>query len=470
VTARIAVATAYAVLGATLLWSRLWGLDRGYCCDEIRTVTDYVERGPRAILGGAFVPNDHQLFSMAGWATDALIGESPLALRLWSVLPFLLGVAVVTAWLHRRIGALSALLYLFLVTASPLLLDITRMARGYGIAFLAMSVLLIGALETERSGRSAPLALACVGGTAGSLTLPHFTIAFVATLAVLLMRPDLRSRVLVGLASSLVLVFAWYVPHTNDIAGSALADYGHRIHVQWLGTAPIDQTLVPALTQLDDDYVAPSLWSLLWSCALAALLATSPLIRQPRTAFLLCSGVVTTVLAFWITGTYVVPRFFSFLLVPLFMLLATGSAAVFGRLRTNPAPARTVAAVATLGLLGIISVPLLLDVPRMPRDAGSEAARTIDQLVPRSTPVFAHVAYSRDLAFHLGRAVKPASTPSEARAVCRSDRRAVYVDQPYLVPAAAVPCTLREGTIHRSFAQYARGQRIDVWIIPAAKT
>ena len=131
---------------------------------------------------------------------------------------------------------------------------------------------------------------------------------------------------LVGLASSLVIVFAWYLPHTNDIAGSALADYGHRIHVQWLGTAPIDQTLVPALTQLDDDFVAPSLWSLLWSCALwLLLLATSPLIRQPRTAFLLCSGVVSTVLAFWITGTYVVPRFLSFLLVPLFILLATGS-------------------------------------------------------------------------------------------------------------------------------------------------
>ncbi len=57
---------------------------------------DYVGGGPREILAGPYIPNNHQLFSMVGWATDAVIGESPLALRLWSVLPFMLGVTVVT--------------------------------------------------------------------------------------------------------------------------------------------------------------------------------------------------------------------------------------------------------------------------------------------------------------------------------------------------------------------------------------
>ncbi|HEX2427021.1 MAG TPA: hypothetical protein VHI53_03790, partial [Gaiellaceae bacterium] len=96
-----------------------------------------VRGGPHAILAGPYIPNNHELFSFLGWATTSVLGESAVALRLWSVVPFLLGVAVVTVWLHRRVGALSAVLFLFLATMSPLLLDITRMARGYGLAFLA---------------------------------------------------------------------------------------------------------------------------------------------------------------------------------------------------------------------------------------------------------------------------------------------------------------------------------------------
>ena len=49
-------------------------------------------------------------------------------------------------------GALSGT-FLLLATASPLLLDISRMARGYGLAFLAMSVLVVAALEAESTGR-----------------------------------------------------------------------------------------------------------------------------------------------------------------------------------------------------------------------------------------------------------------------------------------------------------------------------
>ena len=121
-----ASSAAYAVLGTVLCWSRLVGLTHGYWCDEILTVSDYVDAGPRAILAGPYIPNNHELFSMLGWVTTSLGADSEAALRLWSVLPFLLGVALVTTWLHRRVGALSGMLFLFLATASPLLLDISR--------------------------------------------------------------------------------------------------------------------------------------------------------------------------------------------------------------------------------------------------------------------------------------------------------------------------------------------------------
>jgi hypothetical protein len=464
---RIVIVVSYAALGSILCWSRLVGLRAGYCCDEIRTVTEYVSAGPRAILTGPYVPNNHELFNLLGWATSSLVGESEITLRLLSVLPFLIGVGVVTAWLHVRIEPLSAVLFLFLATVSPLMLDISRMARGYGLAFLAMSVLIVAALEMERSGSALALGAFLAAGVAGSWTLPHFSIAFVATGIVLLLRQDVRARLAVGMALSIVAIVAWYGPHFDDFATSVSQEYGVQIETSWLVTAPIDQTLVPALTFLDDTLVRPNLASLLWAVVWVLLIASSPFLRQPRTALILCSGVVTTVVAFWAASAYVAPRFFSFLLVPLFMLVATGAASILARVTTRPQILQTIVAVSALAVVAVLSAPLLVTVPRVPREATSEAAQAIRALVPSSTPVFAHVPYPRDIAFHLGRSVEHSWSPAEAREVCRSERLSVYVEQDFLVPDAAVPCTRRAGTRHYRFEQYARGNGIDVWIIPA---
>jgi len=462
------IVTSYAVLGSVLVWSHLARLGGAYCCDEIKTVTEYINRGPRTILAGPYVPNDHQLFNLLGWTTTSLVGDSPLALRLWSAIPFLLGVLVVTAWLHRRVGGISGVVFLFLATLSPLLLDITRMARGYGLAFLAMSVLTVCAFEAERDGRTRALVGFTIAGLVGSLTLPHFSIAFAATAAALLARPDLRLRVLVGMAASGIAILAWYAPHLDDIASTSLGEYGLDIQTRWLITAPIDQTLVPAMTLLDDSFVRPSAASLAAAAVFAVLMGSSPLLRQRRPALILCSGVVATVAAFWLTDTSVVPRFFSFLLVPLFILVATGSESIVARERRGYASVRGVLVAVTIMAIAVLSVPFLREVPRLPRDSGSAVALTIRSVVPPSTPVFAHLAYPRDLAFHLGRPVRSSWTSREAAEVCSVRRLAVYVDQPYLVPKADVPCTRRADVRHYHFEQYARGRQIDVWVIPAS--
>jgi hypothetical protein len=93
---------------------------------------------------------------------------------------------------------------------------------------------------------------------------------------------------------------------------------------------------------------------------------------------------------------------------------------------------------------------------------------TIRRLV--SCPVALYKATSRanDISFFLGRAVEPAWTSAEAGAGCHRAGAAVYLDQPYLVPEARVPCVRRAGTRHYDFRQYTRGGRIDVWVIPPA--
>ena len=148
----VATVAAYAVLGAALVWSRLFGLGHSFWTDEILMIEGYVRQGPRFILTGASI--NHELMALLSWDVSSVVGESEVGLRLLSVMPFLAGVVLVTAWLHVRLGALSGVLFLFLATVSPLLLDITRQARGYGLAFLAMSVVVVAALEALQTGRA----------------------------------------------------------------------------------------------------------------------------------------------------------------------------------------------------------------------------------------------------------------------------------------------------------------------------
>jgi hypothetical protein len=77
------------------------------------------------------------------------------------------------------------------------------------------------------------------------------------------------------------------------------------------------------------------------------------------------------------------------------------------------------------------------------------------------------VPYPRDLTHYVGRPVSWAWTESEARQACDVDHEVVYVDQPYLVPAASLPCLDRAGVRHFRFPQYTRGDRIDVWVLPS---
>lgn len=466
---RALVVASYAILGSVLVWSRLTNLDRGYCCDEVPTVVDFIRAGPGTILAGAYAPNNHELYSLVGWATSAALGESEIALRLWAAVPFIAGVIVVTTWLHIRTGPASGILFLSLATLSPLLLDITRQARGYGLAFLAMSVMIVAALETCRSPRTSMTLAFFVSGVVGTWTLPHFGIAFTCTGAVLLTQAHHRVRWAGGLGLSLVAAAAWYTPHVDDIMGYSSQPYGAPIGNAWAITAPLDQTLIPALIYIDEVLLRPGLGSAVVVIALAVLIGSSPLIRSWDSALILGAGVVATVAAFWATGTFVVPRFLSFLLVPLFMLLASGMAAILASsVASRRVGARTVLAVMTLGAVALIQTPLMVKIARLPRVAATEAAAAISAGVPVSTPVLVYMPYPRDFAFHLGRSVERARTPQQLRRVCTALREVVFVRHQWPLPPETARCTRRVGTRHVRIEQYARGGEIDVWFIPPA--
>ena len=84
---------------------------------------------------------------MLAWLTSRLTGASEAAYRIWSVMPFLLAVGALSAWLHRRAGAAVAMLFALLATTSTELLILSTEARGYGLAFAAMAMVTIASYE-----------------------------------------------------------------------------------------------------------------------------------------------------------------------------------------------------------------------------------------------------------------------------------------------------------------------------------
>jgi hypothetical protein len=466
VSARSLITASYAVLGAALLATRLVGLGRSYWHDEIVTVADFVRPGPREILSGHYIPNNHELFSILGWATSSLVGESEIALRLWSVLPFLAGVALVTAWLHVRVTPLSGVLFLFLATVSPLLLDLSRQARGYGLAFFAMSVLVVAALETGRTGRTWAIVAVGAAGVVGTCTLPIFGVAFVAIGAVLITDRVLRMRAAITLGASLVVIAAWYAPHVDDLLRSSRQEYGVDIELRWIVTAPVDQILIPALVWIDGVVLFPGLvWIPLVAVAMV-LMASSPLLHERAPALVLAAGPVATILALWVTHTRSVPRFLSFLLVPVFILAATGSASILERIRTRPALVRTVLVLTALGVLSASFVVEAARVIRMPREAHKEAVEAIRANGWGAAPVYTYVIHPRDLAFYLGRKPVSGFQPRFVSVVCSRRRPIVLVEQPWVVPPVTFPCLRRPGVRHYRFEQYTRGDEINVWFVP----
>ena len=461
-------AAPYAVLGAALLATRLIGLGESYWHDEVVAVEEFVRAGPREILAGPGL--SHELFGLLAWATSAFAGDSEIAFRLLSVVPFITGVTLVTAWLHIRVAPMSGVTFLFLATVSPLLLDITRQARGYGIAFFAMSLLIVTALEAVRTQRTSSILAFFIAGVIGSWTLPQFGVAFVATAAVLLANRNLRRRAAVGLGASLLTIVAWYAPHLGQVRDASQIEDGIRIDTLWIVTAPIDQVLIPALVWIDGTALVAGVVWLPVVLVATLIMGSSPLVRERGNALVLVAGVLVTILVLWLSRAYLVPRYLSYLLVPLFILLATGMGAILARTRIRPAIVRTLATLVVIGLLTANFVVTAPDVIRLPREAYKDVADVIERENP-TAPVLAYVRNPEGLRYYLGRDVRDLERPDDvASAVCDERRAVAYVTQPFALASVYVPCLTRDGVRHYRFEQYARGNEMNVWLVPPTGT
>ena len=457
------VVGSYVALGVLLAWSRFAWLGHSFWTDEIIMVRGYVRGGLDSIFTGSGL--NHQLMALLAWAMSSVTGESEVAFRLLSVVPFVAGVVLVTAWLHRRHGALSGVLFLFLATVSPLLLDITRQARGYGLAFMAMCVVIVAALEAVRTGRTWLVVAMCAAGVIGSWTLPQFAIAFGATCVAVALDRSVRRATVVGLVASMALIYAWYAFHTGAVGSASQIEDGVRIGLPWIVTAPIDQILLPALIWIDGTALVAGLVWLPLVCAVIVVAAASPLLRVRSSALVLGSGVVASILVLWVTDAYVIPRYLSFLLVPWFVMVATGAAALLSGVLQRRAPVRALLCLIVLAVLAARFAVLAPDVVALPREANRDAARVIEER-GTTTPVITYMRNPANLVFYLERPVDEPEPEALEASVCDRDVAVYYVFQPFALDLVDISCLDRPGVEHRRFAQYARGDEMNVWFVP----
>jgi hypothetical protein len=437
----LASVAAYATIATALVWSRYSKLGHGLWHDEIFTVEHYVQDGPAAIFFGDYLSNNHMLFSVLAWLAH-LVSPTEAALRLPSVVPFIAGAAIVTSWLDRRVGRAPAVLYLGLVTASPLLLDLSPQARGYGLAFLAMSVLVVAGDESLREEARWKLVTFCAAGVAGTWTLPIFGVAFAATGLALALTVR---RVIPYLVASLMAIAAWYAPVATDLVASSSQEFGFPLAWHGLATGPFEHLMIPAFV---GGYVF-GVGGMIGSVALAVACAASPLLHHRVRAWLLLSGVILTFLVVWAARLYIAPRFVSYLLVPSFVLLATGSVRLVQMVRARGpllrVPVTATALLAAGSLICIFGAYAYIE-SRFPREAHRDAASYI-QREAAGARVGAYMAHPEDLAFYLERPVVGLVRPRDAeerrgglRTTCRLADRS---RRPPLIAATTSATTSR---------------------------
>lgn len=125
------VLTALIILSIIALALRLWNLNSDLWIDEVFTLLDFVRKPLGEIVSSFPSQNQHMLFSILGYVSTGIFGESSWSLRLPSVL---FGIASIWAFFfmcRRLAGTQEALLGSLLMTVSYHHIWFSQNARGY---------------------------------------------------------------------------------------------------------------------------------------------------------------------------------------------------------------------------------------------------------------------------------------------------------------------------------------------------
>ncbi len=466
----------FGLLAAVLFWSRLPGLDLSFWHDEVVTVIRYAGQGPSAIFLGDYIPNNHVMFELLAWLTTRMFGESEVTYRLWGVLPAIGSAFWLTWWMSRRFGYLAGASLLVLITFSPLLLQISREARGYGLAMLAMTGLITQGDAALTDPESPAIWRFVLFGGIGVLTLPIFVLPYVLAALALMLEPRLRARLFMGLVASGVVALAWFFPMLAEILQHSSQRFG--VEVPWHGFAtlslyqllfPILRLLLPGVPDVTSGALKdPLIVTLIWHAISWTLFAFGAdwLWRRRRRKLLILLALPTigTYLTLAVLRMWAVDRFVSYLSFPLFVLLALGIRRVADAL---PIPGRRAAFTGLAGLAAwlLISLyPVADGVIHLPLEAVKDAS----ELANASGTDLVVTNSARPEGFRYYLETSPTiMTASELESLFCAENESGYVflDHPFRAEEVDTSCLEGKDAFRIHLEQRARGRLIDVWLV-----
>jgi Dolichyl-phosphate-mannose-protein mannosyltransferase len=464
---------------ALLLWSRLRNLQTPLWNDEAYSVVHYMSRGPHGILFGTYVPNDHVLFELFGWLTTKVFGSGEVQYRLSSVVPGIAAVIGVAYWARRWFGMVTGVLVLVFATLSLEHLTLVPQARGYGLAMLAATVLLIVGMHADRREDTRSVVLCAIAGTVGVLTLPIFVVAYATHMALLAARPRMRWLVVATFGVSIGVCVTVYAPILGEIRAQSRQDFGRLLGMTGPISGPYTDQYSPLVKDLVPSGAANGLvarFAVL--LAVMILVALGVRVLAKRGGFLwahMTLPVLITYTFITVARYRVASRFTGYLLVYAVFVFALGGAEVW-RLARNVPRGRPVAA-AVAALLALSGAQAVVDQTRAQTRTPWENARFVADVSHRtpSWPVIAENRGSAALPYYVGSKLQLVGpTFMTTKKYCRVRRAFVLViERPRDAPAPDVGCLVARRARHlRAPQQIASpiGHRdiYDVWLVPAA--
>jgi hypothetical protein len=463
---RLAVWVVLGAVTALLLWSRLSRLDTSLWHDEVYTISNYIDRGPLSMLFGDYTPNNHMLFSLLSWATTREFGHFEAVYRVWSVMPALAAVALVGWWAWRRLGAVAAVTVVVLTTMSPVHHALAPQVRGYGLGFLAGAGMLVAAARSADRRQNADLALFAVSALVGIWTFPTMAAFFLGHCGVLFAaRRDLRKGVLVlsGVVAAASLLF--YVGVLGQLVRSSKTDFG-PLPLPWHGwvSAPVNDLARPTLDAFFPSRItsAPLVTSV--CCALGALGIVRLWRLRDRVLLLqLVVPLVVTYVVFVIGRFWFEPRYGSFLLFQVLVLLAVGVVELWALARRVPMlrviAVGMLAATTLIGARGVVN-----DTRRLPY----ENFQLVAEIVRGSaiSRIVTNSARPDGLQYYLGSSRVRVLLRRQVALLCFAPGPFVFVQHNgfgALVPDPA--CLQQRGAMRVHVTQTIRGS-IDIWLVP----
>lgn len=194
-------------VGAVALAVRLPFLGHALWHDEAATVIQYVQGGWGAPWTDV-TENDHLLLSVLARLSRPLLGTSPWAVRLWSIGPAVVASGLLAVVTTRRHGRLAGVVAGGVLALTPLLVDITAHARGYGLVLLGAVVVVSGV--TRRDGVAHRTAAA--GWLLAAATTPLAAVVVGALwLGASVVRREVAGAAVPATVTAL-LVAAWWAP------------------------------------------------------------------------------------------------------------------------------------------------------------------------------------------------------------------------------------------------------------------